>query len=384
MKPAAVVVGLCVHGLAVARSLATEGVKVYALEKSDLTPGAYTKFVQLNRVSDINGPGLIESLIDLGKQMTAQPKPVLILTNDNMVKEVAQAWPQLEPFYQLSWSHCLNVITKLLLKSEIERFSVEKKMNYPRSWLIDKDFELAELAEVKYPIIIKPVKPLSSFKTLKAYSFEELQQLIHTYEQDLPILAQQWIDGGDDHLFFCALYLDKGEVVTSYVGRKLASYPPAMGQTLIATGYENREIERLTKWFFEGLELSGPVSLELKVDDDGEFWVIEPTVGRTDFWADLPIQSGVNLPYLEYCRVTGTAHSDMRERSNVVWFDTEKDRFAYLRECIRHKSLSPHNCKPVLPYYGHGDLLPLGLSLLLSCSRLFRSVMNRFKRTRSA
>ena len=41
--PTAVVVGLCAHGLAVARSLGRNGVQVHALEANDTLPGTATR-----------------------------------------------------------------------------------------------------------------------------------------------------------------------------------------------------------------------------------------------------------------------------------------------------------------------------------------------------
>ena len=372
----AIVVGLCVHGLAIARALGKAGVKVYGIEQSSSVPGAHTRLVDVTIVSDINGARLIDALVEFGQQFRSDVKPVLILTNDNMVTEVGKNWQRLKDYYLMSWHHCIDQVLKLQLKNELEPHCVDKGILYPKSWLIDEEFDVSSLKDEYYPLILKPVKPLSSFKTLKVQDYEELKVQLEKVRADFPLLAQNFIEGGDESLFFCALYLRHGETVASYTGQKLASHPPAMGQTLIATGTENKDVEALTTDFFSGLDISGPVSLELKVDPKGNYWVIEPTVGRTDFWADLVIQSGINLPLIEYLDTLEQPIVE-EQTQRVVWFDTEKDRFAYVKACIRQRTLKPWDGRPVLPFYGHKDIRPLLVSLVHTVVKLCNSVRAR-------
>jgi predicted ATP-grasp superfamily ATP-dependent carboligase len=77
--------------------------------------------------------------------------------------------------------------------------------------------------------------------------------------------------------------------------------------------------------FFEGLALSGPVSLELKRDPAGSYWVIEPTVGRTDFWAGLCAANGVDLTLVEYAAVTGQPPPASTQRRTHLWVNGERD-----------------------------------------------------------
>jgi hypothetical protein len=81
----------------------------------------------------------------------------------------------------------------------------------------------------------------------------------------------------------------------------------------------------VTLLFFEGLELSGPVSLERKQAPDRRQWVIEPTVGRTDFWAELCVANGVNLPLIEYCSTTGSPIPPAAPCSRNLWLNGERD-----------------------------------------------------------
>lgn len=355
----AVVIGACVHGLAIIRSLGKSNIDVYAVEANDQIPGIKTKYAKKIIVTDINGPGLIDALIDISIQINQSGKPVLFLSNDNMVKTIGENWAKLQDHYELSWEESINTVLELLSKNNIEKYSNRKMLNYPKSWSLMELNDGDRIDSNEYPVIIKPVRPLSSFKTLIAKSEDELTLIVKKFKDDLPLIAQNFILGGDEDIYFCALYLKKGEVLSRFTGQKILSFPPAMGQTLVAVPSDNHKIFELTYKFFEGLNISGPVSLELKKDKHGNYWIIEPTVGRTDFWVDLPIQCGVDLALDEYRSTLNLSKIEKEITNNKIWMDTEKDVLAYLRLVIKQRTLKPYGKKVVFQYYGFNDLSPL-------------------------
>ena len=73
-----------------------------ALEADPDLPGCRTRYAQVHYVPDINGCGLITALQSLRQNLPSSP--VLILTNDNMVRTVGQNWEQLQGLYRLSWA----------------------------------------------------------------------------------------------------------------------------------------------------------------------------------------------------------------------------------------------------------------------------------------
>jgi hypothetical protein len=147
--------------------------------------------------------------------------------------------------------------------------------------------------------------------------------------------------------------------VQEIVGRKIASYPPARGQTTVAETVDAPEVLALTRRFFAGLNLSGPVSLELKRAPDGSFWVIEPTVGRTDFWLELCVAAGFNQVYQEFQLALGQPAQPTALRGPVCWFDGERDILAYWKAVLAHGSLRPFGGKrPVFTFWRAGDQGP--------------------------
>ncbi len=147
--------------------------------------------------------------------------------------------------------------------------------------------------------------------------------------------------------------------------RKLAASPPGLGQGTIFTTERNAEIEDLTRQFLKGLDLSGPVALEFKRDNRGQYWMIEPNVGRTEYCVDLAIQSGINLPWIEYCQATGrTVGEEFRVlRQDRTWFDTDKDPLCYLRNRKKLYSGPTPAGAPVFPFVGTSDPKPLMASM---------------------
>ncbi|MCB1777871.1 MAG: hypothetical protein KDI50_10580 [Candidatus Competibacteraceae bacterium] len=327
VSPVTVVVGLCGHGLTIARALHRSGVRVVALETNLTLPGIKTRCASIRKVEDINHAGLITSLLALADEIGSQSLPVLILTNDRMVETVGRHLEQLHGRFALSWSACHQRLLPLLRKEHIEARCQVTGLRYPRTVRVDMlDRIVDQVGNLAYPLIIKPTRPLSLFKTLIVKSPGDFSSQADRIAGSLPVIVQEFIPGDDRAIRFGALYLDQGRILARFEGRKLRSRP--MGHTTLAVSEPHDEVHRLAARFFEGLALSGPVSLELKQAPDGSFWVIEPTVGRTDYWVGLCIANGINLPLIEYQSQAGFPLIETRQQKNYLWMNGERDPFA--------------------------------------------------------
>ena len=322
--PPAIVVGVCGHGLATIRALHGGGMPIVALETSTRPPGTHTRLARVELVPDLNGPGLIDALLALRERISCPRQPVLFLTNDTMVRTVGQHWSRLEGRYALSWSQARDRLTPLLDKPALESRCQATGVAYPGTFLLNtpKDAERAAQT-IGFPMIAKPARPLSRFKTAQPDSPAALRALAERFAGDLPFLVQQFIPGDDTSIYFCAFYLDRGQPLARFDGHKIRSRP--LGHTSIAEPLPNEAVHAEALRFFAGLDLSGPVSLELKQDPVGRLWVIEPTVGRTDFWLGLCTANGVNLPLIEYRHQTGMPFVAPAQDNSTVWFNEDRD-----------------------------------------------------------
>jgi predicted ATP-grasp superfamily ATP-dependent carboligase len=363
----AVVVGCCAHGLAVIRALAPLCIPIYAVESNRRLPGLATRHATVRFIADTNTERLIPELAALGSELLRAhqgQKPVLFLTNDNMSGVIARSWPALESIFRLSWSDCTDLTAELLLKSAHQRFAERAGLLYPKTLQVAHPNDLSALADgMPYPLIAKPARPLASFKVRVLSSASELEEFVASNRHELPILIQPFVAGGDECIHFCALFLRDGEVLAQFAGRKLRSRP--MGHTTVAEPSDDSDVIQATRRFFGPLRMSGPVSLELKRDPQGKLWVIEPTVGRTDFWIGLCVANGANFLRTEYLTQVG-ARRPMplpQATSKFVWLNTERDPLAlpwYVAQALRRRFRVR---RMTFPYLCKDDLQPFWRAL---------------------
>lgn len=358
--PAVVIIGLCSHGLAMARALYKEGVTVYAVEQNMGLPGVKTRTVEkVFQIANFSDQTLLAELSNIRTQLAAYAQLVLMPTNDNHVRFIGEHLQQLRELYLISWHRCADNILKLQKKEELEAASRLSGLHYPKSYLIESsNDDLTGLADFHYPIIIKPAKPLSSFKTEVVEDTESLRFYLGKYEKDLPILAQEFIKGSDLSIHFAELFVQNGKVVQVNTGRKLKSFPPERGQATIAELYHDPQVAELSCRFVQPFNLDGPIALELKKSLSGDYWVIEPTVGRTEFLVQLIIAAGVNQPYQEYLLAIGKQVPFYDQIRPTVWFDNEREPRSFFAACLQQKTLKPFGKTPTFTYFDRRDLKP--------------------------
>ena len=150
-----------------------------------------------------------------------------------------------------------------------------------------------------------------------------------------------------------------------------------MGHTTVAEPCEAQDVYETTSRFFSATSISGPASLELKRDQDGALWVIEPTVGRTDFWVQVCISNGVNLPWIEYCDQVGLPIPGTAARKQYLWVNTERDPKALLFAAAGMARGSIARRRLVLPYFRAGDFRPVTKA---TAAKIRRNLLSRLRR----
>lgn len=357
---AALVVGMDSHGLAVARALGSSGVYVVALEREVRPPGTSSRHLrQLHYVPDFSEQHLLPALRQIRSDLATIDKVALFLMNDRQVGIIGRHIAELSKLYRISWADSAKTVLSLQGKDSLELASSRQGLRYPRSVVFNHAAEAHLAFGFVFPIILKPVQPLSSFKTKVIHTESEIEPFLNRYAHDLPILCQEYIEGGDEALVFGQLLLDRGKPLFGLTGRKVLSHPPGQGQATVAELHHDDEVLQLTEQFFAGTDLSGPAALELKRDPAGRYWVIEPTIGRTEFLVELCIAGGFNQPKMEFELACGLPVSVSTTVRPTVWYDTERDPLVFLRLCISERRLPPRGKHATFPYFGHRDAKPL-------------------------
>ncbi|MEO5811283.1 MAG: FAD-dependent oxidoreductase [Rhodanobacter sp.] len=310
MNTPAVVVGGRINGLGVARSLALQHVPVWLLDSDAQRPELRTRAATSVTVGSLLGEALIEELVRLAAIQFAGSRPVLLLTQEESVKTVSHHRDRLSALYRFSLPP-IEMLDTLLHKEGFQRVAEQLGSPIPPLVHVGALADLPAIESLRYPVVIKPGERNSEYsgQFKKAYRAESAEDATELLRRILPVMAdvvvQEWIEGPDANIYFCLQYLNsQGQVAASFTGRKIRSWPPQVGGTAscVSAPEVHEQLSAMTTQFFQAAGVRGMASMEYKRDArSGEFRMVEPTVGRTDYQEEVATLNGVNLPYAAWC-----------------------------------------------------------------------------------
>lgn len=310
----AVVLGAGVNGLGVARSLARARVRVWLLDADRRRPEMHTRAAKPLQIRATHGETLVEELVRLGTTQFSGARPMLFLTQEESVKTVSRHRDLLSAFYRFRLPPA-DVVDALLHKQGFQRRAEQLGSPIPPLLHVRTLAELPALERLHYPVVVKPGERNVDYgcRFSKAYRVESAAEAVEMVRRILPVMAdvvvQEWIDGADSNIHFCLQYLaGNGQVVASFTGRKIRSWPPQVGGTASCTAAAetHAELSAMTARFFQAAGVVGMASMEYKRDArSGEFRMVEPTIGRTDYQEEVASLNGVNLPHAAWCSELG-------------------------------------------------------------------------------
>jgi len=332
----AVIVGMDLNGLGVARSLAEAGIDLHLLDTDVTKPTMRTRFgikhpVQTLSRDPSSGRSIADELTALRGEFADDP--VLFLTQEQTVVEVSSRRRQIVEGYRITLP-ASDVVSMLLDKASFQRFAEARGFSVPRSVILDGIASRDLVRSLDYPCILKPVQKFPEYgrRFKKAYKVEapgEALRLFHDASQYAPrMIVQEWVEGGDSDVYFCLQYRNAaGATRASFVGRKIRQWPPLTGGTASCMPAPDRrdELEALTEKFFDSCGFVGMGSMEFKYDQRrGRFYMIEPTVSRTDYQEEVSTLNGVNIPLAAYCAESGRdmLPSVRKHMRHVIWCDS--------------------------------------------------------------
>lgn len=306
-KTTAVIVGADADGLGIARSLGRAGVPVIVVDTDGRRPGMHSRYARALVVKALSGPGLIDGLLALRKSIDRSP--LLFLTDDRQVRSVSE--------HRAQWAGAFHIrlpepdcIRQLLHKLTFQRLAERHGFPVPRAIGVHSDKDFVNFSEIRFPAVIKPGNKEIFFgskapRAQKVGSREEAHAICQLILREAPdLIVQEWVEGSESNIYFCLQYRgENGLTISSFTGRKLRSWPPHTGSTASCTAAPEAESElrHLTRAFFDKTQFVGMCSMEFKRQQrTGKFFMIEPTVGRTDWQEEVATINGVNIPLAAY------------------------------------------------------------------------------------
>lgn len=337
--PPAVVVGTGVNPLNIIRTLGRKGISIVAVADDYSDFVARSRYATFRYCNNLGSSSLIDTLVDVGKSL--QRKAVLFCTGDTVVLTVSEKRKTLlEYYYFVLPPH--KVIATLMSKKEFYGFATAHDILVPKTIYTQSEKEIIKAAdEISYPCMIKPEYRDTSWNvavspTDKVLFIDSRNTLLAYLEKfdiaNRRLLVQEFIDGAVEDLCYCLAYIDRNyNILALFTGRKLRQYPKLTGTMSLGESLWMPSIADETARIFALAGCCGLCSLEyMKSRKDQRYYIVEPTVGRTDTQEGLSIKSGMDIPYLAYLDAIGKDPAPIEcFQEGVKWIDEPLEFYSF-------------------------------------------------------
>jgi D-aspartate ligase len=303
----AVVVGGTLNGLGVIRSLSQGHMPLFVVETTRQRAACWSRYCRFVGAPSLEGTALVNTLVELGTRLAS--RPVLILTSDECVNAISAARSRIETLYRISLPS-VETVQALADKSKFQLLAEHEGFRVPRGLAVANINDCSQIGQLTAPLILKPADKTLVLagiaeRAVRADTIAEAEQMARRMLRQAPrLIVQEWIDGPETEIFFSLFSCDRdGRLLGLFPGRKLVCSPPMVGTTAVCAAAPEAaaELTVQTQRFIERVAYRGLGSLEFKRDSrTGQFVIIEPTVGRTDWQEEIATLCGINLPLLTY------------------------------------------------------------------------------------
>ena len=323
--PAAPVFNCHITGLAVARSLGRRGVPVIGLDRDESGYGLHSRYTAVAGLCPYpldDERGFIDLLMEIGGAL--KQKAVLFPCLDEWVFAVARHASELGEYFLLPFSD-IETVERILDKNLLYHKCEERRIPIPRTFYVGEQSPEQIASEISYPCIVKPALQrefTNEFgeKVLRAGSREDFLSLCERAGHH-SLLAQEIVGAGSDSFYSLCNYIGRdGEPKGTFVGRKLEQYPPDFGTAcLVDSRYVEEIVERgvdiLKQFGYHGIS-----EVEFIYDEKSRDFKLLDINTRVWKWIGLPIQAGIDLPWLAYAdAVYGNVEAASRQREGLRW-----------------------------------------------------------------
>jgi predicted ATP-grasp superfamily ATP-dependent carboligase len=331
-------------GLALARSLARRGVKVYGVAGSPSEVGMTSRFVTPVIYPDIirSDEDTVGALLDLSEKI-GEPA-VLFPTGDALVLPISRHRDRLSSRYKFLVPEP-ELAERLVSKDGLAEILQERDLPGPTSSTIREPSQLDHVVgKLRYPVIMKPIYSASWYLQdmvdrigyRKVIVISDEAELRHWYklvaEVDPRVILQEFIPGEDANLYYvCGYFNADGKLEGIFAGQKLRITPVHFGSASFVRSIRDDALLTKAVNLLQPLGYRGLFGVEFKKDTrDGEYKIIEVNV-RWGLWDGLARRCGIDLGYLAYAReVELPFETNDHYRAGVCWLSFRRDLEAFL------------------------------------------------------
>jgi len=280
-----------------------------------------------------NADKQVDAVLELASNRDSVTKPVLLLSQDDLVQAVSNRREELKDYFELPLPD-KDATSLMLDKTKFQTWARENGYAVPVGTIVKNREELIEAAvNTPLPYLIKPLfrmpewdavmgnQKLLWIKDRKSSPWENRD----LFELSERLLIQSWIEGDDSDVYFCLYAMDEhGDVLDEVSGRKLTQWPKLTGSTAICHSFDSPYLLDLGREILQKAGLKGLGSVEFKQDKrDGIYYITEPTVGRNDHQSAIAIPAGHNptAALVSYILELNETTKAIKQKRSGIWID---------------------------------------------------------------
>jgi D-aspartate ligase len=286
-----------------------------------------------------SGEAVVDALVSLGDRLTvALGRRVPVMYGSDGALEVLHAHRERLQRYFLFLVSDRDIGRALNAKDAFARLAEDRALPVPRELSWD------ELERADHEVLVKPRVKIDWYgSTLrerlfngegKARVFASGAQLranpvaCHYRDQ---LIFQEFIPGDDTCLWSYHGFADEnGQVLASFVGRKIRTYPVGNGESAFIEMSEEPALEAVGRDVAAKLPLKGVFKMDFKRDPRDGRWLLLEVNARFNLWNYLGAANGVNLMQAAYdYLVDGTAPAPLPVRNMYRWLSFQLDFKAF-------------------------------------------------------
>jgi len=343
-------------GISLVRSLGMAGIPVIVASSNRREPAFASRYCSGRcDLPPFNPPAAATAaLLALGEALMRHcgARIPLMYGNDDALEWLQGVRDELQPYFLFLMSDP-DVTGALNAKDRFQDFGTMRGLPVPRSLTWDGD-GAGSLRGARGEILAKPKDKLDWHQsalchrlfggTGKARVFSSAAEilgdpLVERYRRQL--CFQEYIPGTDRDLWsFHGFADERGELLASFVGRKVRTYPVEMGESAFIELAHDEQLDALGREIAARCPLRGAFKMDLKRDARNGRWYLLEINARFNLWHYLGAVNGVNLPAIAYqYLVAGVRALPAVHETRFRWLAWRLDVRAY-RQLARRNELT--------------------------------------------